>query len=328
MIKQSIAALPRIDRRLIAGVLASGLLTFVGIAVSPPVQSHGEQIAVGGGPKGPVHLTAAQQQTLGVQVVAADLRPLSELLYLNGEVRLPPDRQADISTRISGQVTALYVSLGSTVKAGQRLARVQSRLVGDPPPSVEIVAPRAGVIDAFTVSVGQAVEPATSLMRLSDRAQVDVVARVYEEDVGKVHLGQAVTVHTLSYPGRAFVGTIALIGPTLDPQSRTVEAWIPVANADGALKPNMFARAGIALRESKAALAVPSEAVLEADGEAFVFVRQKGEFARVDIRTGAQDDRFTEITQGLVPGDEVVTQGNREIYTQWLLGGAKPDAEE
>lgn len=302
--------------------LSGVTLVFAGLAAAPLVLSHGEQIAVGGGEKGPVHLTAAQEKTLGVKVVAADLRPLAELLYLNGEVQLVPGRQADASPRISGQVTALYVNLGDMVKAGQRLARIQSRLVGNPPPSVDITAPRSGVVDAVDVAVGQAVEPATSLVRISDRSEVNVVAQVYEEDLGKVRLGQDATVHTLSYPDRPFVGKIVLVGPTLDPQSRTVDVWIRLANVDGSLKPNLFARASVVLRQNNAMLTVPNAAIIAANGEKFVFVRQKSEYTRVEITTGADDERFTEVTNGLVPGDEVVTQGNREIYTLWLTGGA------
>lgn len=304
-----------------------GLLVAVN-AVRPLSQAfaHGGQIEVGGGAKGPVQLSDAEQKAIALKTVPADFRPLDVLLTLNGEVRLLPGRQADVSTRISGQVVQLYANLGDTVKAGQRLARVQSRLVGDPPPSVDIVAPRGGVVDALNVSIGQSVEPTTVLYRISDRSQVNVVARVFEEDLGKVQLGQEARIHLLSYPDQVFSGKVTLIGPSLDPQSRTVEVWIALANPNGLLKPNLFARAGIVLKQNPAALAVPNAAILEANGEKFVFVRQKNTYDRVDVTTGAGDDQFTEVTNGVVPGDEVVTQGNREIYTRWLIGG-KTDAK-
>lgn len=314
-------------RRRAAIALSSVVFAIAGLVSAPLVLSHGEQIEVGGGAKGPVRLTVAQQKKLDVKMVAASLRPLSELLNLNGEVRLVPGRQADVSTRISGQITALYANLGDTVRAGQRLARVQSRLVGNPPPSVDVTAPRSGVVDTLSVSLGQAVEPTTVLYRISDRSQVNVVARVYEEDLGKVQLGQDAKVRTLSYPDRVFDGKIILVGPTLDPQSRTVEVWISLANSDGVLKPNLFARASIVLRHNAAALTVPTAAIIEANGEKFVFVRQKGEYARVEIMTGTNDDKFTEVSDGLIPGDEVVTQGNREIYTLWLTGGTAKGEE-
>jgi len=316
------------SRRPLAWILVATLLGASGLLVAPRVSSHGEQIAVGQGEKGTVKLTAEQRKLLDVRVAAAAMRPIEERLVLNGQVQVPAQNQAEVSTRISGQVTALYARVGDSVRAGQRLARVQSRLVGDPPPSVDVLAPRNGVVDAIEVAVGQAVEPATTLYRLSDRSRLDVVAKVYEEDLGKVQVGQAVSIRTLSYPDRDFAGRVVLVGPNLDPDTRTVDVWIELSDAGGLLRPNLFARASIALREGESGLTVPTDAVLEAAGEKFVFVQQGEVFNRVDVATGPGDDHFVQITHGLVPGDRVVTQGNREIYTQWLTGGvALPRAD-
>lgn len=304
------------------GLVAAGLIVVSGVF------AHGEEIAVGGGVKGPVHLTAAQENALGLKVESADLRPISETLNLNGEVRPVAGRQAEVSTRISGQVSQVSATLGQTVRAGQPLARVQSRLVGDPPPSVTVTAPMSGVIDEVTANVGQSVEPSTILFRIRNSVEVNLVARVYEEDLGKVQVGQNTHVRLLSYPDRLLTGKISLIGPVLDPLSRTVEVWVTLANTDSLLKPNMFARVGVLLREEDATLTVPNQAIIEANGEKFVFVKQKDEYARVEITTGTSDDNYTEVTDGLVPGDEVVTQGNRQVYTAWLTGGAPLRGED
>lgn len=289
--------------------------------------AHGDEIEVGESAKGPVSLSAMQAKAIGLTLVAADLRPLASLLTLNGEMQLLPDRQAQVSTRISGQVTALYVQLGDRVKAGQRLARVQARLVGDPPPSVDVSSPKGGVIDALNIAVGQSVEPATTLFRVSDRSQMNLVARVYEEDLGKVRLGQDARIHTLSYPDRVFMGKVTLIGPALDAASRTAQVWFRLDNPDGLLKPNLFAKAALVLKQNEAALAVPNAAIIEANGEKFVFVKQGNQYNRVEITTALADDEYTEVADGLVPGDEVVVQGNRQLYTLWLTGGGKKRGE-
>ena len=290
--------------------------------------AHGGEIEVGGGAKAPVHLSAAQQKAVGVKTEAATRRPLSELLYLNGEVRAAPGRQAEASTRISGQVKQIDIALGDRVKAGQRLARVQSRLVGDPPPSVDVAAPMSGIIDAVGVAVGQSVEPTTVMFHIQDSSEVNIVARVYEEDLGKIQLGQTANVRLLSYPKQVFSGKVTLIGPSLDPLSRTLEVWVKLPNPDGLLKPNLFARIGVVLKQGAGSLVVPTAAIIEANGEKFVFVKQKDTFNRVEIATGSRDDRYTEVTDGLVPGDEVVTQGGRQIYTVWLTGGAPLKGED
>ena len=291
-----------------------------GLVATPRALAHGGQIEVAGGARGPVQLSAAQQLAIALQVVAAGPHAMSTVLNVNGEIQLLPDQQSGASLRISGQITALYANVGDRVRAGQPLARVQARLAGDPPPSVTVTAPRTGLIDERSVVVGQAVEPNTQLFHISDRSEVIVLGKVYEEDLGKVKLGQQARVHVLAYPERIFVGRVTVIEPNLDPLSRTVKTWIRLANPDGLLKPNMFARSSLVLSQNEAALVVPSNAILEANGERFVFVREGGKFDRVEVTLGARDDQFSEITDGLIPGDEVVTQGVRQVYTMWLTG--------
>lgn len=308
--------------------MATGVWSLWALLMPVRGLAHGPEIEVGENAKGPVALSAVQATAIGLTLAAVDFRPLADLLTLNGEIQLLPDRKAEVSTRISGQVTALYVQLGDRVKAGQPLARVQARLVGDPPPSVNVSSPKAGIVDAVNISVGQSVEPATTLFQISDRSLVNMVARVYEEDLGQVRLGQDARIRTLSYPGRVFNGKVTLIGPSLDAQSRTAVVWFRLSNPEGLLRPNLFAKAAVVLKENAAALAIPNAAIMEANGEKFVFVKQGDLYDRVDITTGLADDQYAEVADGLVPGDEVVVQGIRELYTMWLTGdgGKKTEA--
>jgi multidrug efflux pump subunit AcrA (membrane-fusion protein) len=295
-------------------------ITLSGLFAPHPVFAHGEAIEVsGGGARGPVQLSAAQQAAIALKTAKAESRPLAALLNINGEAALLPDRQADITPRISGQVLELYVNLGDSVRAGQRLALVQGRLVGNV--SVTISAPINGIIDARDAVVGQAVEPGTRLFHVSDRSQMIIVGKVYEESLGQVKLGQEARFRLLAYPDLTLIGKVTLIEPNLDPQSRTVRIWMQTDNPQNLLKPDMFARIGIVLRKNDSALSVPNNAIIEANGEKFVFVREGDKFNRVEVSIGAADDEYSEITDGLVPGDEVATQGNREIYTMWLTGG-------
>lgn len=312
-----------IHRYLVAAAVAA-----FAVLSAPAVLGHGGQIKVGGGARGPVSLTKEQIDALGLQTEAADMRAVSTLLNVNGQVDALPDAQAVVSLRISGIVQAVYVNLGDGVRRGQKLALVQSRTIGNPPPTITVSAPMDGVIDNRGVTVGQSVEPDTILFHVSQRSRMRVVARVYEEDLNQVKVGQKAFVKLLAYPKELLTGTVSLVGPALDPQSRTVEVWILLDNSRGLLKPNLFARADIVLGENDAALTVPNSAILEANGERFVFVHEGEKFDRVDISIGAADDKYSEVQSGLVPGDEVVTQGAREIYTLWLAGGQIAASDE
>ncbi len=307
---------------------ASTTLFALLVAISPATFGHGGQIDLGGGgPKGPVTLNPEQITALDLKTVQAEMHPVAHLLSVTGEVEPLPSAQAVVSLRIGGTVEAVYANPGDAVKRGQRLALIQSRVVGNPPPIVAVVGPIDGIVDTRDVALGQGVDPGTALFHLSDRSRMRIVGKVFEEDLGQVHTGQRAFVKLLAYPKQLLSGTVSFIGPTLDPETRTVEVWVLLDNAQGLLKPNLFARADIVLGENPTALVVPNAAILEANGEKFVFVRDGNKFSRVDVAVGVIDDEVTEILSGLVPGDEVVTRGAREVYTTWLTAGHAPAAD-
>ncbi|WED44618.1 efflux RND transporter periplasmic adaptor subunit [Legionella cardiaca] len=295
---------------------------------SVAIFAHGEKIEISDKPRGPVFLTKEQENIIDLKLIKASKSPLVQTLGLNGEIQLLPDEQADVSVRISGNVAALYANLGDQVKTGQPLLKVQSRLIGDPPPSIVINAPMSGIVDARNVTLGQAVEPNTILFHISNRNRLLMIAKVYEEDLGKVKLGQKAYLHVLSYPKQTFIGKVILIEPNLDSITRTVNVQILLDNSDDLLKPGMFTRASLVLQENKEALTVPNTAILEANDEKFVFRRKGNQFQRVVVKTGMSDDMNTEIIEGLVEGDEVVIQGNRQLYTLWLTGGQPSTTED
>lgn len=290
--------------------------------------AHGEEIVIGKGNNKPIYLSPAEEQLLQITVAPVTSRPMATILTLNGQVQLLPDAQADVSTRISGSITAIQARLGDYVKKGQSLAIVQSRLIGDPPPSVAVKAPIAGIIDARNVNLGQAVEPNTVLFHISDREHLLVIAQVYEEDLGKVKTGQKVNIHALGFPQEIFTGNLSLIEPNLDPLTRTVNVQIRLANKQNLLKPGMFVTADLLLNEDEHALTIPNDALLENNEESFVFVRKAGQYHRVVVKVGPGNTHFTAVLSGLALGDEVVTQGGHQLFTLWLSGGKSKDKKE
>lgn len=302
-------------------------ILLLGAGSSVKLDGHGGQIETGGGGGGPVTLTQVQQESIGLQTAKADLGSIDTVLPLNGSVQIDPDRHAHVTTRISGRVEKLFVRVGDHVEKGQTLATIQSRQLGDPPPTVEVTAPVSGIVNERSVSLGDSVEPNTELFHIVDLSKVIVVAQVYEEDVAKVKLEQIARIGALSFPTNDFTGKITFIGLEVDADMRTLPVWFVVDNPDGKLRAGMFVKAAVVLAKNSDVLTVPKSAVMTDGGGKFVFVRAGNTFTRVDVQTGAEDDRNIEIKDGLVPDDEVVVQGQRELFTAWLTGGKKPAAD-
>ena len=289
--------------------------------------AHGGAIEIGGA-TGPVTLTSAQQASIGLKTAKAESRDIDTVLVVNGKVQLDPNLHAHVTSRIEGRIEKLYAGMGDRVERGQKLAEIQSRQIGNPPPIVAVVTPISGAINERSITLGEAVDPNKELFHVIDLSQVIVAAEVYEEDVGRVKLGQHARVRALGYPTNSFEGKTTFVGLELDPDKRTLPIWVKVKNPDGKLRPEMFAKVAIVLARNESVLAVPKAALLEAGGEKFVFVQTGDTFDRVDVQTGVEDERFVEIKEGLVPDDAVVTDGKREVYTSWLTGGPKKAADK
>jgi cobalt-zinc-cadmium efflux system membrane fusion protein len=83
-----------------------------------------------------------------------------------------------------------------------------------------------------------------------------------------------------------------------------------VANADQALKPQMFASFSIRRKVAQSALLVPSEAVIHEGESARVWVVGKnGLLWSRDVRVGDSANGFDTIAKGLKPGERIVTAG-------------------
>jgi len=303
-----------------------GALT-LGVLLWPlPGFSHGEEIEVNeSSARGPVTLSAAQTEALGLTLAETDLRPIAKLLTLYGELGVLPDNEAAVTVRISGRIAAVYVNVGDSVRKGQKLALLEARAVANPPPTVPVPAPMGGVIDWRNAVLGQPIEPSSTLFHISRLDRMRVILRIYEEDLAKVQVGMEAYVHLLAYPDQMFRGQIQFIAPTLGRETRTGEAWVILDNGQGLLKPNLFAKTDIAIGSNAAALSIPNAAIIETQDEKFVFLKLGDQYVRQDITLGIADHEFTEVTSELVPGDQVVVQGARQLYTLWLTGSGSGD---
>jgi Cu(I)/Ag(I) efflux system membrane fusion protein len=106
---------------------------------------------------------------------------------------------------------------------------------------IPVFAPIDGVVVRKAVVEGQSIEEGQPLFELADLSHVWLRARVYEDQVGRVRVGQAVEATVQAYPGEVFRGTVAIIDPTLDSESRTAGVRYDLENTDGRLRPGMSA---------------------------------------------------------------------------------------
>ena len=188
--------------------------------------------------------------------------------------------------------------------------------------TVDLHAELPGYVLQKSAVHGMRVMPADILFDIADLSAVWILADVYESDLATVELGMAAEV-TLPYqPGRTWRGTVAFVNPTVEPGTRTVKVRIEVANADYALKPDMFADV-VLRRELGDALFVPESAVLKPGDRQIVFLdRGDGRLEPREIQTGVRVEGGYAVLSGLAEGDRVVTSANFLIDSESSLKAA------
>ncbi len=176
----------------------------------------------------------------------------------------------------------------------------------------QIRSPLSGTIVDRAVTPGQSVsgDPNQVLFTVADLSTVQVIADVYERDLGLVQIKQKATVTVEAYPETAFPATISAIGDVVDQTTRTIKLRAVVDNSERKLKPGMFARLNVKLSENLPYPLIPQEAVLEIDGKMYVYVADReNHYMKRSIKTGLPSSGQMPVLHGLEAGETIVVKG-------------------
>ena len=186
-----------------------------------------------------------------------------------------------------------------------------------------IDSPFTGTAIDVDVEVGHFITPDRRLYRIADLSRVWVYADVYEPDLPWIRKGDMAMISVASQPGKKFSGTIDYIYPYEDGKTRTVKVRLVFDNANGMLKPGMFADITIHAGKRDKVLAVPSEAIVRSGSKEQVFVVSgPGVFEPREVVTGVEAEGYTEIIKGLEQHASVVTSAQFLIDSESKLNEA------
>jgi Cu(I)/Ag(I) efflux system membrane fusion protein len=189
--------------------------------------------------------------------------------------------------------------------------------------SIPWLAPQDGEILERNAVNGMRAAPGAVLFRIADHRLVWVLLDVAERDLAAISIGTKVTIRPRALRGQTFAGTVALVYPHLNAQTRTARIRIEVPNPDEALRPEMYVDAEIETGTPGAVLAVPESAVLDSGTRQAVLVdKGEGRFEPREVRLGRHGGGYVEITDGVAEGEAVVTSANFLIDAESNLKAA------
>jgi membrane fusion protein, heavy metal efflux system len=289
-------------------------------------------------------LVRAQSQA-GVAQAATDLRkaetdlPLRELRDAEKQVA---DARAELARAMNQksvvEAQAQFQRANSAVTAAQtqlrlsdasyqgRLAQLGNRANAEG--IVTVTAPIDGTIADREITIGQSVADAGArLMTITDDRQVLATANIYERDLGRLKIGQQVSVKVPGMADKVFSGQISRIGTAVDSQSRVVPVQATLDNSQGLLKAGTFAEIKLATGQiTSPAVVIPAAAVVEADQEKLVYVKSGNGYQPTTVTLGQTVGDLVEVKTGLFAGDLVVSQRAPQLYAQSLK--KKPASED
>jgi membrane fusion protein, copper/silver efflux system len=223
-------------------------------------------------------------------------------------------KQADLTSTMTG------AGRGGTVhESAERNLRffgfsdeavAEIRKAGRPLRSLTLNVPRDGTVLEKPALVGMRFSSGDTLFRTADLSMVWIIAQVAENDLALIREGQAASVQLKAFPNETRQGKVERIYPELNMATRTVPVRIVLPNADGRLRPGLFAEVAFGTDSGETMVAIPDSAVIDSGRRRVAFVAKgEGLFEPRDLEIGARGDGFVEIRKGVDEGEDVVVRG-------------------
>lgn len=186
-----------------------------------------------------------------------------------------------------------------------------------------LVSPVSGVIADRKANPQMEVQPgmADPLFVVSDLRKLWVLIDMPERYLNDVRVGRSVSVAVDAYPKETFLAKVARIGQVVDATTRRIQVRCDVENADGRLKPEMFARVTLLSESSSHVVRVPNSALVTEGLFSFSFIETSpGVFTKRKVQLAIQDRENAYVTEGIAKGERVVVSGALLLQSELASG--------
>ncbi len=242
------------------------------------------------------------------------------LLAKQNEQLLASSTVPDVASGAKSLVSAALERLRQWNLPEHEIARLER--TGKVEQYLTIDSPASGFITERNALPNMYVEPATRLYTVAGFSPIWVYAEVFQNDLGRIRVGDPATLTVDSYPGRTFYGRVDFIYPTVDVTTRTARVRLVFSNPGLLLRPGMFVNVDLEIPMGWQ-LVVPATAVFQAGTQQIAFIdRGDGYLEPRTIVAGPQVGNNYIVLKGLKPGERIVTSANFLIDSESQLQAA------
>lgn len=179
---------------------------------------------------------------------------------------------------------------------------------------ISLKAPTGGFILSVNGKPGESATAASSqggaFIVMADSDLIYLDADVFEDDVGKVQIGQKVDIAFNAIPGENLAGTVASLSSLASTDSSGIVKYkvtIVMDKSDERIRSGMTASLSLIFQKAAGVVTIPNEAVKRVDRTSVVEVRNTDGTTEIrKISTGLTDGVRVEVTEGLKAGETLV----------------------
>jgi Cu(I)/Ag(I) efflux system membrane fusion protein/cobalt-zinc-cadmium efflux system membrane fusion protein len=202
----------------------------------------------------------------------------------------------------------------------EEIERLES--TGQVQQELEFDSPVSGYITERNALPSVAVQPEMRLFTVADLSSVWVQAQVFQNDLGRIKIGDPTILTVSTFPGRTFRGRVDFIYPQFDTETRTAKVRIVSSNSDLQLKPGMFVNVALKVPMGRQ-LVIPASGVLQSGIRQIAFVeRSDGYLEPREVQLGSRVGDDFIVLKGLKEGENIVTSANFLIDSESQLQAA------
>lgn len=267
--------------------------------------------------EGVVEIADAMASKAGISTAVAGPGEINKTLTVYGRVIADPGRISHIRARFPGTITQVNVSIGERVEKGQKLAEVESN---ESLKRYVLKAPFSGIITARHASQGEATDE-QALFTVANFDQVWAEFQIFPGQMSRIALGQPVT---MSVESEQTTSTIKHLIPS-DSGQPFVLARAAIDNKQGRWTPGLLLQGLVSVEQVQASLRVDNRSLQTFENRTVVFVKEGERYEARPVTLGRSDSRFTEVLDGLKPGDEYVVINSYLIKADLEKSGASHD---
>lgn len=199
--------------------------------------------------------------------------------------------------------TSIVVSESSVKQAKAQLDNARDQLK-----NATVTSPISGVVGAVNGAVGEMASSQSAVVTVVSTNPMKVKVQFAEAEVNSLKVGGKVTVQ-MDVLNKTVNGTIDAISPIIDETNKAYPVEIVIPNEDHQLKVGMVAKVVVENANAVPRLVVPKTAVLEEEGNYYVYKVEGDTVKKVEIQVGSMSSEQAEVTSGISESDQVVYKG-------------------